>query len=193
MCSEPTNVARAPAERLRRPTPTAPRCPRIEYSSSEPCALTTNGAPVAAPTGPPSSTWFANTRSAGRSSRTAAAFASTHARARRGCSPGRAGPRTPRSGRGRRPGAARRRRGARSPRRRGRTSSGSRLLAQDGHVVPGAAPLARELARVDVRPGAAEQVAVPEQDPGVILTRTCLDTVAFWKRLEFASRSPVDT
>ena len=40
-----------------------------------------------------------------------------------------------------------------------------RLLAEDRHVVPGAAPLARERARVDVRAGAAEQVAVPEQDP----------------------------
>ena len=54
--------------------------PRIEYSSSEPCALTRNGAPLAAPTGPPISTWFANTRSAGSSSRSTAAFASTYAR-----------------------------------------------------------------------------------------------------------------
>ena len=30
--------------------------PRIEYSSSDPCALTAKGAPAAAPTGPPSST-----------------------------------------------------------------------------------------------------------------------------------------
>ena len=54
--------------------------PRIEYSSSEPCALTRKGAPLAAPTGPPISTWLVNTRSAGSNARTAAAFASTYAR-----------------------------------------------------------------------------------------------------------------
>ena len=41
---------------------------------------------------------------------------------------------------------------------------GMRLLAEDGDVVPGTRPLARERPRVDVRAGAAEQVAVPEQD-----------------------------
>ena len=54
--------------------------PRIEYSSSEPCALTRNVAPLVAPTGPPISTWFANTRSAGSNSRSVPAFASTYAR-----------------------------------------------------------------------------------------------------------------
>ena len=39
-----------------------------------------------------------------------------------------------------------------------------RLLREDGHVVPGAAPLAREGARVDVGAGASEQIAVPEED-----------------------------
>ena len=39
------------------------------------------------------------------------------------------------------------------------------LLADDVDVVAGAAPLARERTRVDVRAGAAEQVAVPEEDP----------------------------
>ena len=39
-----------------------------------------------------------------------------------------------------------------------------RLLREHGHVVAGAAPLARERARVHVRPGPAEQVPVPEQD-----------------------------
>jgi len=77
MCPEPTNVARA-ADSVS--APHAPRSgrPRIAYSSSEPCALTANCAPDAAPTGPPSSTWFVKTRSAGSSARTAAAFASTH-------------------------------------------------------------------------------------------------------------------
>ena len=63
--------ARADEGRLRAPRATrAPHCssrgrPRIEYSSSEPCALTRNGSPLAAPTGAPISTWFAKTRSAG--------------------------------------------------------------------------------------------------------------------------------
>jgi hypothetical protein len=38
------------------------------------------------------------------------------------------------------------------------------LLAQDGHVVSRACPLARERPRVDVRPCPAEEIAVPEQD-----------------------------
>ena len=42
---------------------------------------------------------------------------------------------------------------------------GVRLLAEDGHIVTGVAPIARERARVDVRPGPAEQVAVPDEDP----------------------------
>ena len=42
---------------------------------------------------------------------------------------------------------------------------GITLLADDDHVVAGVAPLAREGTRVHVRPGAAEEVAVPEEDP----------------------------
>ena len=42
---------------------------------------------------------------------------------------------------------------------------GMPLLADDRDVVPGEAPLARERARVDVRAGPAEQVAVPQQNP----------------------------
>ena len=38
------------------------------------------------------------------------------------------------------------------------------LLAQDGDVVPGARPLPCELPGVDVRSGSAEEVSVPEQD-----------------------------
>ena len=41
----------------------------------------------------------------------------------------------------------------------------SRLLRDDRHVMPGAAPLLRQLPRVDVRPGPVEQVPVPEEDP----------------------------
>ncbi len=39
------------------------------------------------------------------------------------------------------------------------------LLADDDHFVTGATPFAGERTRVDVRSRAAEQVAVPEQDP----------------------------
>ena len=42
---------------------------------------------------------------------------------------------------------------------------GRPLLRDDDDVVPGAAPLARQRAGVDVRPGPSEQVPVPEQDP----------------------------
>ena len=42
---------------------------------------------------------------------------------------------------------------------------GRTLLTDDDDVVAGAAPLACERARVDVRPRAAEQVAVPEENP----------------------------
>ena len=40
----------------------------------------------------------------------------------------------------------------------------SRLLAEDGDVVAGVRPLPRQRPRVDVGAGAAEQVAVPEED-----------------------------
>ena len=50
---------------------------------------------------------------------------------------------------------------------------GRALLADDDNVVPGAGPLAGERARVDVRPRAAEQVPVPEEDPH---TRMVSDT-----------------
>ncbi len=79
MWCEPTKVASAWAS-ASLPHAASSGRPRIEYSSSEPCALTRNGTPVAAPTGPPISTWFVNTTSAGSSSRSAAAFASTYAR-----------------------------------------------------------------------------------------------------------------
>ena len=76
-----SDVLRADVYRLRGGQHLAPQRsssgrPRIEYSSSEPCALTRNGSPSAAPTGPPISTWLAKTRSAG-SPRSTAAFAST--------------------------------------------------------------------------------------------------------------------
>ena len=40
----------------------------------------------------------------------------------------------------------------------------ARLLREDGHVVAAEAPFPGERARVDVRAGPAEQVAVPEED-----------------------------
>ena len=78
MCAEPTKTASACAS-ASLPHADSASLPRIEYSSSEPCALTAKRAPLAAPTGPPSRTWFAKTRSAGRCSRSAAAFRSTQA------------------------------------------------------------------------------------------------------------------
>ncbi len=42
---------------------------------------------------------------------------------------------------------------------------GLAVLADDDHVVPRAAPLPSERPRVDVRPGSAEQVAVPDENP----------------------------
>src|SRR6266511_5112753 len=42
---------------------------------------------------------------------------------------------------------------------------GARLLGEHDDLVPGAAPLARERARVHVGAGASEQVAVPEENP----------------------------
>ncbi len=78
MWAEPTKVAFAAASDSRPHSSSSGR-PRIEYSSSEPCALTAKRAPVARPTGPPSRTWLQSRKSAGRCSRTAAAFASTQA------------------------------------------------------------------------------------------------------------------
>ena len=42
---------------------------------------------------------------------------------------------------------------------------GVRVLGEDRHLVPLAAPLAGQLARVDVRAGPREQVPVPDEDP----------------------------
>jgi hypothetical protein len=61
MWSEPTKTARAGASASRARWARNGR-PRIENSSSEPCAFTANGAPAAAATAPPGSTWFAKTR-----------------------------------------------------------------------------------------------------------------------------------
>ena len=77
MWAEPTNVAAA-CRRQSRPHAASRALPRIAYSSSEPCAFTAKRAPLATPTGPPSRTWLAKTTSAGRWSRRAPAFASTH-------------------------------------------------------------------------------------------------------------------
>ena len=147
-----------------RPHADSAALPRIEYSSSEPCALTAKRAPAAAPTGPPSRTWFAKTRSAGRCSRSAAAFRSTQ-RVELG------------------PGAVldeldlvalvavehedRQQPADVRPHRRGAAEVVEPrlgLLAEDGDLVPRPRPLPRQRPRVDVRARAAEEVAVPEQD-----------------------------
>ena len=51
MCAEPTKTASRAAQRRGAPSASSSAFPRIEYSSSEPCALTANRAPVAAATG----------------------------------------------------------------------------------------------------------------------------------------------
>ena len=139
MCAEPTNDGRGALAAPRCPTRRAPAFPRIEYSSSEPCALTrvaraARGADRRRRAG----RGCAKTRSAGRCSRSAAAFASTQ-RVELGA---RAvlhelRPRSPRSGRARTPAAARRRPAARSRRRRGRSAPDRGSWREDGDVVPG--------------------------------------------------------
>ncbi len=77
MCSEPAKTASARSSDSL-PHADSSSLPRIAYSSSEPCAFTAKRAPLAAATGPPGMTWFAKTRSAGRCSRSASAFAATY-------------------------------------------------------------------------------------------------------------------
>jgi hypothetical protein len=55
MCPDPTKTARAPAS-TSLPQASSSGLPRIEYSSSEPCAFTAKGKPLAQPTAPPSRT-----------------------------------------------------------------------------------------------------------------------------------------
>ena len=128
--------------------------------------MTANGAPAAAPTAPPSSTWFVNTTSAGSERASAAAFASTYASssaAVKSCSSfgveafvvvEHEDRQQPAGQLGHDDACAAEVVALRVP-----------LLADDDDVVAEAAPLARERARVDVRAGAAEEVAVPEKDP----------------------------
>ena len=123
MCAEPTNAACAPAS-TSLPHASSSGRPRIEYSSSEPCALTAYGRPRPRPP----------LRRAGRGCRGRGRPAAARAppprsprprrRARRECSPGAARPRSPRTGRGRTREGARRRRAARPARRRRRSRSG---------------------------------------------------------------------
>ena len=147
-----------------RPHASSPGRPRIEYSSSEPCAFTAYGAPDARPTAPTEEHVVARRRSAGSWSRTAAAFASTQrvellARAVLE----ELDLDSPRSGRARRRAAGRRRRAARPRRHRGRSAPGAapgrrrsrRALSR---------PLARELPGVDVRTCPAQQIPVPDHD-----------------------------
>ena len=152
------------AERTREPTAQSSALPRIENSSSEPCAFTAYGPPTAAPTGPPRSRWFVSTRSAGRCSRTAAAFASHEALAlgpaeildasslhvlvavddEHRQEPAHIGPDH------RRPADV--------------VPIGMRILAEDDDLVPEARPGAREAARVHIRSGAAQEIAVPDEN-----------------------------
>jgi hypothetical protein len=53
----------------------------------------------------------------------------------------------------------------RAPAVHGADRLGPRLLAEDDHVVAGRPERPRGLGRVDVRPGAIQQPAVPHQDP----------------------------
>ena len=55
---------------------------------------------------------------------------------------------------------------------------GMRLLGEHGDVVPLPAPLARQLARVDVRPRAPEQVAVPDEYPHQGYTNPVRSTIS---------------
>ena len=146
----------------------APSLPRIEYSSSEPCAFTRVArAGCTRRQRAPISTWFANTRSAGSSARSAAAFASTYASRSRGrevLQQLRLQALVPVEHEDRQQ-LARQLRHDDARAAEVVVAPACRVLADDGHVVAGEAPLARERARVDVRTGAAEEVAVPENDP----------------------------
>ena len=128
--------------------------------------MTRNGTPTRRRPAPPISTWFVKTRSAGSSSRSAAAFASTYAHLlgggevlqELGLEPLVAVDDEHRQ-------QAARQLGHDDLRAAEVVLLGRALLADDDDVVALPAPLARERARVDVRAGAAEQVAVPEEDP----------------------------
>ena len=76
-CAPSRRTWRSPRASTSLPHASSAGRPRIEYSSSDPCAFTAYGAPDARPTAPPRSTWLQRRRSAGSWSRTAAAFAST--------------------------------------------------------------------------------------------------------------------
>ena len=128
--------------------------------------MTANGAPTAAPTAPPGSTWLANTRSAGSSASIAAAFAATYASSSasvKSCSSFALEPLV----------VVEHEHGQQAAGKLGHDDRRAAdvvalrvpLLADDRHVVAEAAPLARERPRVDVRAGAAQEVAVPENDP----------------------------
>ena len=150
MCAEPTKTA-PPRASTSAPHASSSGRPRIEYSSSEPCALTAYGAPLARPTAPPSRTWLQRTRSAGsvlaerrrvrldpgvellaravlQQLDAVALVAVEHEDGKQAADVG-----------------------THDLRAAEVEALGVRLLAEDGDVVPGARPLARELAGVDVR------------------------------------------
>ena len=164
MWAEPTNVACAPAS-ASRPQAASSALPRSEYSSSEPCALTAKRAPARGADRPAQQDVVAEDEVGGQllaqggrvrldpvvelgarallDELDLVALVAVEDEDRQQAADVR-------------------------PDRLGAAEVVAlrmRLLAEDGDVVPGAAPLARERARVDVRAGAAEQVAVPEEDP----------------------------
>ena len=163
-CAPSRRRSRARSASASAPQAESSALPRIEYSSSEPCALTANGAPVAAPDRPTEEDVVREDDVGGqeRAERrrvrvdpavelvpgaildplhVVALVAVDHERGQQPADVG-----------------SERLRGAEVVPLR------LRLLREHDDVVAGAAPLAREHARVDVRARAAEQVAVPEED-----------------------------
>ena len=164
MWSEPTNVARAPRERVCAPGREA----RIAaHRVLELGAVCLDGERRAG-SGPdrPAEEHVVREDEVSREERPDARRRSPRPsrRALPACSPGRVARRSRRSGRGRRPAAGPPTSGRSDARRAEVVALGMRLLREDGHVVPCPAPLAGEHPGVDVRARAAEQVAVPEED-----------------------------
>ena len=122
MCAEPTKTAprrRAPPS----PTPRAPGRPRIEYSSSEPCALTAKRRTARRAHGAAEEDVVREDEVGRRElAQRRGVRLDVRARAPARESPGAAAARAPRSGRARRRAAARRQSGRTTARRRGRTA-----------------------------------------------------------------------
>ena len=165
MCAEPTYVTSACAS-VSAPQRSSSGRPRIEYSSSEPCALTRNGTPVASPDGRTEQHVVCED-DVGRKERAQRGSVRLDVRVEL------VGTEVLQQ--------LRLEPGVPVEDEHGQASGGQlriddgrateievlrfALLADHDHVVAGATPFAGERTRVDVRPRAAEQVAVPEQDP----------------------------